>query len=69
MQFAIECNTLKKQQMCLICHHPFQMGAARLVVCSNQGDSYGDVCPECISRGGSWIGSQLRQIQDAMIPN
>jgi hypothetical protein len=69
MQFAIECNTLKKQQMCLICHHLFQMGAARLVVCSNQGDSYGDICPECIRRGGSWIGNQLRQIQGAVISN
>lgn len=63
MQFAIECNKLKKQQICLICAQQFQMGEARLIVCSNQGDSYGDVCPECIGRGANWISSRLRQIQ------
>jgi hypothetical protein len=63
MQFAIECNRLRKQQTCLICSQQFQMGEARLIVCSDQGDSYGDVCPECMARGGNWINSQLQPIQ------
>jgi hypothetical protein len=63
MQFQIECNSLKKQQSCLICHQIYQMVEARLIVCSNKGDSYGDVCPKCIGRGINWIDSQLQPIQ------
>lgn len=69
MQFKMECNSLKKQQICLICNQQFQMGEARLIVCSNQGDSYGDVCPKCMGRGANWINNQLRQIQFCSYPD
>lgn len=69
MQFAIECNKLKKRQICLICEQQFQMGEARLIVCSNQGDSYGDVFPECMAKGANWISSQLRQVKFCSFPD
>jgi hypothetical protein len=61
MQFQIECNTLKNNQMCLTCNQLFQAREARLIVCSEKGDGYGDVCPECIGRGAHWIKSQLQE--------
>ncbi|RAM51606.1 hypothetical protein BLD44_017525 [Mastigocladus laminosus UU774] len=64
MKFQIECNSLlTNNQMCLVCDRLFQTEAARLIVCSDKGDSYGDVCPECIARGATWIGSQLQQFR------
>ncbi|MEC4883909.1 MAG: hypothetical protein SAL70_21650 [Scytonema sp. PMC 1070.18] len=62
MQFQIECNNLTNNQLCLVCNQLFQMKDARLIVCSSQGDSYGDVCPDCVSRGANWIKSQLHQL-------
>ncbi|RUR84467.1 hypothetical protein ACF3DV_19360 [Chlorogloeopsis fritschii PCC 9212] len=59
MQFQIECNSKNNSQKCLICHQHFQMNAARLIVYNDQGDSYGDICPQCIARGGNWIKIQL----------
>ncbi|ARV59561.1 hypothetical protein BZZ01_13800 [Nostocales cyanobacterium HT-58-2] len=61
MQFQIECNTLKNNQMCLICNKPFETREARLIICSDQGDGFGDICPECIAKGASWIKSHLQQ--------
>lgn len=60
MQFQIECNNLKSNQLCITCEQLFEMSDARLIVRSTQGDSYGDVCPECISKGAIWIKSQLQ---------
>jgi predicted amidophosphoribosyltransferase len=59
MQLQIECNSLKHIQTCLVCQNQFQMSEARLIVCNDRGEPYGDVCPHCITRGGQWIGSQL----------
>jgi len=38
------------------------MSEARVIVCNEQGDSYGDICPECIAMGFDWIGNQLQQL-------
>jgi hypothetical protein len=59
IQLQIECNSLKNSQTCLICKNQFEMNEARLIVCNDRGDRYGDICPNCITRGGKWIGSQL----------
>jgi hypothetical protein len=67
MQFQIECNTLKNNQMCLICNQLFQTREARVIVCSEEGDGYGDVCPECIGRGVHWIKSQLQEFSSNFI--
>jgi hypothetical protein len=62
MQFQIECNSLKKKQICLTCHEQFEMREARVIVCSEQGDSYGDICPQCVAMGFNWVGRQLKQL-------
>ncbi|OUL36110.1 hypothetical protein BV372_08570 [Nostoc sp. T09] len=64
MQFQIECNTDKSSQVCLICHQTFQMLAARLIICNDQGDGYGDICPQCTARGGNWIQVQLQEFSN-----
>lgn len=62
MKFQIECNTLQSDQICLVCNQQLQMGEARLIVCNDYGDSFGDICPHCIAMGSDWISSQLQQI-------
>jgi predicted amidophosphoribosyltransferase len=66
MQFQIECKNLTNSQFCVVCNQQFQTKDARLIVCSSQGDSYGDVCPECVSRGANWIKSQLHQFSSKL---
>jgi hypothetical protein len=61
MKFQIECNSLKKKQTCLVCKNPFEMKDARLILCSDAGDRYGDVCPDCMAKGADWIGSQYQE--------
>jgi uncharacterized protein CbrC (UPF0167 family) len=63
MQFQIECNSFFRDfQTCLICNQQFEMKEARVIVCNEEGDSYGDICPHCIVMGSNWIGSKLQQI-------
>lgn len=63
MQFQIECNRfLKNHQTCLTCDELFEMREARVIVCNEQGYSYGDICPQCIRMGSNWLGSQLQQL-------
>lgn len=63
MQFQIECNSFfKTHQTCLTCDEQFELKEARLIVCNEQGDSYGDICPQCIAMGSNWIGRQLQQL-------
>lgn len=61
MRFQIECNKMPISQNCLICRQQFRMKEARLIICNDEGDSYGDVCPECMARGANWINSRLQQ--------
>lgn len=61
MKYQIECNSLNKHQTCLVCNQQFQMREVRLIVCNDQGDSYGEVCPDCTAKGGHWIDNQLEQ--------
>ena len=63
MQFQIECNSfLKKSQTGLTCNERFEMKEARVIVCNQRGDSYGDICPQCITMGFGWIGKQLQYL-------
>mgnify|MGYP003476655484 CR=1 len=62
IKLQIECNSLKNDQACLICSEHLQMNEARLLVCNDRGDSYGDICPNCIIKGKTWIDSQLYQL-------
>lgn len=61
MQFQIECNSfLKNSQTCLTCNELFEMREARVIVCNERGDRYGDICPQCIGMGFNWIETQLQ---------
>jgi hypothetical protein len=62
MQFQIECNTEKHSQVCLVCRQTFQMHEARLIVCNDQGDGYGDICPQCAAKGGNWVQVKLQEL-------
>lgn len=67
MQFQIECNSfLKNNQTCLTCKELFEMREARVIVCNERGDSYGDICPQCMALGFDWIGSQLEQLNQRL---
>lgn len=68
IQWQIECNSLKTSQTCLICKSRFQMSEARLIVCNDRGDSYGDVCPGCMTKGGNWINTQLQLSLPSTLP-
>ncbi|MBC1223022.1 hypothetical protein GNF10_12050 [Nostoc sp. UCD121] len=67
MKFQIECNTDKINKICLICQQNFQTHEARLIVCNDQGEGYGDICYECIANGGSWVQSQLQQFSHQLL--
>ncbi|OUL36349.1 hypothetical protein BV372_07990 [Nostoc sp. T09] len=64
MQFQIECNSLDLNQICLICKQQLRMRDARLIISSDRGDSYGDVCYNCIVRGSTWLNSQLQKLDN-----
>ncbi|MEA5619083.1 hypothetical protein VB711_14735 [Cronbergia sp. UHCC 0137] len=59
MRFQIECNRLLNSQTCLTCHKQFDLQEARLIICDDEGQCCGDVCPECIAKGAKWIDSRL----------
>jgi hypothetical protein len=70
MKFQIECNTSKSNksnQRCLICQQKFQTHKARLIICNDQGEGYGDICHQCISKGGNWIQFQLQEFSQKML--
>jgi hypothetical protein len=63
MQLQIECNQVPfQQQPCLICNRLFEMTEAKIIVCNNQGNDYGEVCPQCLSRGFDWLSAQFERL-------
>lgn len=63
MQLQVECNRiLESSPLCLICGDTFEMQQARILICNDQGKSYGEVCPNCIHKGFGWISSQFEQL-------
>lgn len=70
MQFQIECNSLfLKQQQCVTCDRQFLMGEARVIACDEQGKCYGDICPDCISMGSSWVTNRFQQLNSKLSKN
>ncbi|MBD2195830.1 MULTISPECIES: hypothetical protein [Calothrix] len=67
MQFQIECNSEKSSQVCLICRQTFQMLAARLIVCNDDGDGYGEICHQCTAKGGNWVQGQLQEFKHNIV--
>lgn len=52
MQLQIECNEiLHQQKFCWMCDQLFEPKEAKIIVCNNQGNCYGEVCPECLEKG------------------
>ncbi|MGV0105280.1 hypothetical protein [Nostoc sp. DSM 114167] len=67
MKFQIECNTGKISKRCLICQQTSQADEARLIVCNDQGESYGDICHQCIAQGGNWVKCQLQKFSQKLL--
>ncbi|MEH2213194.1 hypothetical protein [Nostoc sp.] len=67
MKFQIECNTGKISKICLICQQNSQTGRARLIVCNDQGEGYGDICHQCIAKGGNWVQLQLQKFSHQLL--
>jgi hypothetical protein len=64
MQFQVECNGFSlNHTTCLVCKNSFKAREARVIVCNKRGRNYGELCPQCISRGKTWIGTQLQQLE------
>ncbi len=61
MQLQIECNSSssKSQHSCVLCGQVFQSTEARVIVCNDRGNSYGDICADCLKRGSDWIWHRL----------
>ncbi len=63
MQFQIECNDSSRQhQWCWMCDQTFPLEQARVILCNESGDRHGDVCPDCISMGFSWLSQRYQQL-------
>ncbi|RCJ15920.1 hypothetical protein A6S26_06390 [Nostoc sp. ATCC 43529] len=67
MKFQIECNTAKNSQICLICQQKFMAKEARLIICNDQGEGYGDLCYQCIGKGGNWVQLQLQKFSQKIL--
>ncbi|NJR49023.1 MAG: hypothetical protein HC780_05050 [Leptolyngbyaceae cyanobacterium CSU_1_3] len=63
IQFQIECrNSSLNQGACCICEHSFEAKEAKVIVCDDQGENCGEVCPTCISQGYGWIQEQFTHL-------
>ncbi|MDZ8107558.1 MAG: hypothetical protein RM338_18325 [Nostoc sp. DedQUE12a] len=67
MKLQIECNLVQISKICLICQEHFQTHEARLIVCNDQGEDYGDLCYQCIAKGGNWVQYQLQQFSQKLL--
>lgn len=63
MQLQVECNDfVGKRQVCWTCDRSFEMQEAQVIICNDQGTSYGKVCPRCINKGFGWLSSQFERL-------
>lgn len=61
MQLQIECNHSPiVDQSCILCKESFSSAKARVIVCNDLGNSFGDLCPTCLLQGPNWIWQELR---------
>lgn len=59
MQLQVECGFSGLAQSCLLCEQAIEPKEGRVLLCSDQGDKYGEVCPHCIRRGTHWLNHQF----------
>lgn len=71
MQLQIEHTcSLMTQQHCLTCQQAFIPSLARVIVCNESGDAYGDLCAACFTQGSSFIRSRIHQrLEQGNSPN
>lgn len=62
MQLQVECGLPGLAQPCTLCEQSFEMKEGRVILCSDQGDKYGEVCPQCISQGIHWLNHQFERL-------
>ena len=68
MQLQIECSNLAfKKRQCLICKQSFIVKEARVILCDEQGEGYGELCSLCISKGFGWIQQRFDSLQNPQL--
>ncbi|MEP0911262.1 hypothetical protein NDI45_10070 [Leptolyngbya sp. GB1-A1] len=62
MQLQVECGFPGLAQPCSLCEQSFEMKEGRVILCDDQGDRYGEVCPDCISQGIHWLNHEFERL-------
>ncbi|MBW4619883.1 MAG: hypothetical protein KME17_11080 [Cyanosarcina radialis HA8281-LM2] len=64
MQLQIECNYVPFQkQICSLCDEQFEMTEAKILVCNDRGQYYGEVCPQCLEKGFDWLSDRFQKLE------
>lgn len=66
MQLQVECGFPGLAQPCSLCEQSFEMNEGRVILCDEQGDRYGEVCPQCIGQGIHWLNHQFERLVQQM---
>jgi hypothetical protein len=63
MQLQIECNSIPfQQEFCFTCDQLFEITEAEIIVCNDQGEERGKVCPKCLKKGFLWLSDRFDQL-------
>ena len=63
MQLQIEYNRCSQlDSCCYLCKQQFEMKEARVIVCDDRAEGYGEVCPDCIAKGFTWMENRFQQL-------
>lgn len=62
MQLQVECGFSGLAQPCSLCEQSFERKEARVLLCNDQGDKFGEVCPQCIRQGTQWLNHQFERL-------
>jgi hypothetical protein len=63
MKLQIECNnSLLQQQPCWLCKQSFEVATAKIIACDDQGNGYGEVCAQCLSKGFDWLSDRFDRL-------
>jgi hypothetical protein len=66
MQLQIEYNYSPSQkQQCITCNKYFKTTEAKVIVCSDQGRSYGEACPYCLEKGYGWLSDRFELLNQS----
>ena len=63
MQLQIEYNRCSQlDSCCYLCKQQFEMKEARVIVCCDRAEGYGEVCPDCIAKGFTWMENRFQKL-------